>query len=281
MKPIAALLQSLIISFAILAAGQWTWGAILTANLKLTPAIPWATPLTVAFLYAMWRVLSRRPHLLRARRVPIVPFLWTLAAGAAAAISLAGLWIVFFRLVPMTPNALADASKYPWWTMLAIALTGSLVSPITEEAAFRGYAQSILERAFSPNSTVVLSTILFTLAHITQGLFWPKLLVYFLFGLFMGTLTRINRSILPGIPAHSLADFIFFTMVWPNDASRALISASGPDPWFWIHVAQAAGFGVLAILALRRLAKSYNTLSGVATCAFSSQINSNSPAATA
>src|SRR5262249_35820222 len=100
----------------------------------------------------------------------------------------------------------------------------------------------------------------------------------FLFGLLMGAFARINRSILPGIPVHCLADFVFFTMVWRNDGARVLIWSGGADLWFWIHVAQAILFGALTIAALRRLLKSYNTMTEVATCAFSLQTSSSSPA---
>ncbi|MBZ5604327.1 MAG: CPBP family intramembrane metalloprotease [Acidobacteriia bacterium] len=275
MKRLVTSLRSAVIAFAILAAGQWVWGALLTANLKTSSSIPWSMPVMGAFLYAMWRFLSRTPERreqLRAYPVSRDRAIWTFVTGAFAIAALSGLWIVLFQLIPMTPNALPDPSKYSTVMILGAAIMGSLVSPITEEAAFRGYCQSALERVMPGAAAVVISSILFTLAHLTHGLFWPKLLVYFLFGLLMGALAYVNQSILPGIPVHCVADFVFFTMVWPYDGAR-------DGSWFRIHVAQAAICGVLAILAFQRLTKSYNT-SGGPRCAYSLPINSSSPAGT-
>ena len=52
-----------------------------------------------------------------------------------------------------------------------------------------------------------------------------------------------------------IGDLAFFTLVWPHDAARRLVSDSGTDNWFWIHVAQAIVFTVLAVLAFQRLAR--------------------------
>jgi membrane protease YdiL (CAAX protease family) len=61
-------------------------------------------------------------------------------------VALAGTWIVLFRLVKMPPNALSDVSSYPRITVALMILMGSLVSPLMEEAGFRGYFQVTLER---------------------------------------------------------------------------------------------------------------------------------------
>ena len=277
MNRFLTIVRSTLIAFAILAVGQGAWGALLTLNLKTTSSIPWSMPVMGAFLYAMWRFLSATParrELLRARRVPAPQLLWTFVTGALGVAALSGLWIVFFQLFKMSPNSLPDPSKYSLLMMFAAAIMGSLVAPVTEEAAFRGYAQTAFERVLPAPAAILMSSALFTLAHLNHGFFWPKLLVYFLFGALMGGLARVNRSILPGIAVHALGDFVFFTMVWPYDGAR-------DGSWFWIHVAQAAVFGVLAIFAFARLVKTYNTMSEVPRCAFSSPISSSSPAATA
>jgi hypothetical protein len=56
------------------------------------------------------------------------------------------------------------------------------------------------------------------------------------------------------IPVHILGDLTFFAPVWPFDANRPIVWEAGPDLWFWIHMAEAIGFTVLAILAFRHLA---------------------------
>src|SRR5207237_488538 len=80
---------------------------------------------------------------------------------------------------------------------------GSLVSPLTEESAFRGYAQSLLERRLPAVLAVAISSALFALWHgPTQGFFWSKLLFFFLVGVVFGTIACLTDSILPALPVH-------------------------------------------------------------------------------
>ena len=259
-----------VLSFLILGFGQGVWGALLVANLKTNPAIPWAVPVMASILWLMWKYLggswwprrtseARRLYL-RANRVPGQLLVWTLLAGVLSIGALAGCWIVLFQLVKMSPNNLPDFSQYPLLTTVLVIVMASLVSPITEEAAFRGYCQVILERQFAGPAAVSLSSVLFALAHLTHGFFWPKLLVYFLVGVVFGVTAYLTQSTLPAIPVHIIGDVTFFTLVWPNDANRRLVWDGGADAWFWIHLAQAIVFTALAIPAFMRVARLSKTL---------------------
>jgi membrane protease YdiL (CAAX protease family) len=254
-----------ILSFLILGFGQGVWGALLVANLKTNPAIPWAVPVMAAVLWLMWKYLggswwprstsdARRLYL-RARRVPGPVLNWSLLAGVLSIMALSGYWIVLFQLVKMSPNVLPDFSQYPLLTTVMVIVAASLVSPITEEAAFRGYCQVILEREFAGPAAVSISSVLFALAHLTHGFFWPKLLVYFLVGVVFGVTAFLAHSSIPAIPVHIIGDLTFFTLVWPKDASRKLVWNGGAGTWFWIHATQAIVFTALAIPAFMRLAK--------------------------
>ena len=175
-------------------------------------------------------------------------------AGTLSVVALAGLWIVMFELVKMPGNALPDFSRYPLPTVVAMILMGSVAAPFTEEPAFRGYCQVILERNFSGPSAVLISSALFALAHgPTQGFLWPKLLFYFLVGVVFGATAYLTKSILPAIPGHMIGLLIFFTLVWPFDAARRLVWDGGADIWFWIHGAQTIVFTALTLWAFRRL----------------------------
>ena len=264
---ILAVARSAILAFLILAFASGIWGALLISNLRTTPAIPWAVPIMALFLWLMWQYLSgkwwprntsaTRHQLLRAKPVSGQVLAWALLTGVLSIVALTGYWIVMFKLFKMSGNVLPDFSKSPWLTTALVLVMASLVSPLSEEAGFRGYAQSILERAFrGPAIPIILSSVLFALAHLTQGLFLPKLFVYFLAGVMLGGMAYVTKSILPGIPVHIMADLTFFTLVWPYDTQRRLIWETGvSDTRFWIHLAQAIIFTVLAILAFRRLAR--------------------------
>jgi membrane protease YdiL (CAAX protease family) len=255
---------SAVLALLILGFGQGVWGALLVSNLKTNPSIPWAVPVMAVFLWLMWKYLggswwprstaeARRLYL-RANRVPGPVLGWALVAGLLSIAALAGLWIALFQLVKTPANVLADFSTYPTLTASLVVLMASLVSPLTEEAAFRGYCQVILEREFAGPAAVLISSVLFTVAHLVHGFYWPKILVYFLVGVVFGVTAYLTRSSVPAIPSHIIGDVTFFALVWPHDAVRRLVWDAGADTWFWIHLAQAVLFTALAIAAFVRLA---------------------------
>ena len=253
----------LALAIAFLAGG--TWNALLLTNLQKSPSVPWSVPTMALLLWLMWSYVggkgwprstsNARRHYLRANRKPAQTYLWSFLAGVFSVFSLAGLWIVLSRVVKMPPNALPDVSSYPRLTVALMVLMGSLVAPFMEEAAFRGYFQVVLEREVRGPVAVAVSSLVFALAHFVHGMFWPKLLVYFLVGVAFGATAYITKSTLPAIPPHIIGDLTFFTMVWPHDAARKLVSDSGVDDWFWIHVAQTIFFAMLAMWAFAQLAK--------------------------
>ena len=155
-------------------------------------------------------------------------------------------------------------------TVALMILMGSLVAPFMEEAGFRGYFQVALEREFRGSVAVTVSSLVFALAHFAHGIFWPKLLVYFLVGVAFGATAYLTNSTLPAILPHIIGDLTFFTLVWPHDAARRLVPDSGTDIWFWIHVAQAIVFTVLAVSAFQRLTResSQDALSGATNLGF-------------
>jgi len=154
----------------------------------------------------MWQYLSGtgwprrtsaiRRRYLRANHVSAKPYALAVLTGVLGVIALAGVWIVLFQLAKTPANVLADGSKYPLMTVVLVTVMSSLVSPISEEIAFRGYSQQVLEGQFSGLTAVVLSSTLFMLAHANHGLYWTKLSVYFLAGLTFGAIALLTDSIL-------------------------------------------------------------------------------------
>ena len=262
---IGSVVWSAILAFLILSLGQLAWLALLAANLKTGPAIPWAVAAMALVLWLLWQYLGgkgwpqrtseTRRRFLRANPVSGQVWTWAMLAGVLSIVALTGYWILMFRLVKMSGNLLLpDFSRLPMLTAVLVVGMASLVSPITEECGFRGYCQVILEGEFSGVVAILISSVLFALAHFTQGFFWPKLLVYFLVGLVFGVMAYLTDSILPGIAVHIIADVTFFTLVWPYDATRQVVWEGGADLWFWLHTLQAIIFTVLAVIAFKRLA---------------------------
>jgi membrane protease YdiL (CAAX protease family) len=180
---------------------------------------------------------------------------WSLAAGGAAVIAAAALWTVLATIVRVPPNMLPDLKGVPMTTVIPMLLVGIAAAPLSEEIAFRGYAMSLIRRRFSPTTALVITSLIFAAAHLTQGFYAPKLLVYFLAGLTFGYVALRTGSLLPAMVVHCLADLTFFTLVWSHDAGRRLISDGGADGWFFANLALLMVFTPLALLGFRQLAE--------------------------
>ena len=260
-----AVLWSALVSSLIAVFGAGVWILLISTDLSLSPTIPWAFLLMALVLWLMWQYLGGRwwPHgtsdarraYLRSNRVSGQKLAWALIAGVLSIIALSGFWIVLVELAGVGGNpTIPDYSRYPHVLVILGLLMGSLVSPITEEAAFRGYAQVKLERVFPAAAAVLISSLLFAFWHgPTQGFVWSKLLFYFIVGVAFGTLAYLTNSSLPAIPVHILGDVTFFFFIWPQDAARPLVWRDGANLWFYVYAAQALIFTVLAVLAFRRL----------------------------
>jgi membrane protease YdiL (CAAX protease family) len=268
----SAILASLVAGF-----GSVVWGALLVTNLLTSSAIlfPWSVPAMALVLWLMWQYLNgkwwprrtsaARHRLLRAWRVPGRVLTWALIAGGLALVALVGIWIVLVELTKVGGNpTIPDYARYPLLIVALGLIMGSLVSPLTEEAAFRGYCQVVLERKFQGATAIVISSIFFALWHgPTQGFFWSKLSFYFLVGVVFGTTAYLTNSILPAIPVHIAGDLTFFFLVWPHDAARPLVWRDGADASFWLYVALAIVFAALAAFAFSRLARATRAMPAI------------------
>jgi membrane protease YdiL (CAAX protease family) len=247
LKQAGVVLAALAASFAITSIGQGIWGVMAIVNVRLTPALPWAAIVMPAILAGLVLFLSGRgwPRWGAGARRALVPLApvsrgawgWSLATGAASVIALAGLWTVFGSLVRTAPNLLPDAHGVPLWTAIPMLLVSIVAAPLTEEIAFRGYALGLLRRHFGTISTLVISSLMFAAAHLTQGLYPTKLAVYFLFGLGLAAIVWRTGSLLPAMVVHSFGDLVFFTTVWPHDAGRRLVTEGGADAGFYAALA--------------------------------------------
>ena len=254
-----------LVAFAITAVGQGLWGVMAIANVKLSPAVPWAPAVMAVVLAGLVAFLAgrgwpRKGAEARRALVPLAPvsakaWTWSLISGVLGVIALAGLWTVMASVVRVPPNLLPDLPGVPIWTQVAMLLVAIAAAPLTEEIAFRGYAMGMLRRGFGPAGVLVISSTMFAAAHLTQGLYAPKLIVYLLVGLGLGAIVMRTGSLLPAMIVHSFGDLTFFTMVWPHDAGRRLISEGGAAAPFFANVAIFVVFSSLWFFAFRQLLK--------------------------
>jgi hypothetical protein len=169
-------------------------------------------------------------------------------------VALAGFWVVLHRMFAAPGNPLADFSKLPIVTVAVSLAMAAISGAVSEEAGFRGYFQGALERRGLGAFAIVVAALVMAPIHaLTQGFVWQTLLFYLLVDAMLGALTYVTQSIRPGIVVHAVGLFVFFAFIWPQDAHRQLISASGVDAAFWIQVGQTVLFTALGALAFARL----------------------------
>ncbi len=250
---------------AITAVGQGVWGALAIANVRLSPAIPWAPAVMLVVLPLMLALLggkigpkagaAARRALLPLKAVSGAVWAWSLIAGGLGIAFCALLWITLGELVPSAPNLLPDLGQMPVWTKIAFLGMGIVAAPLTEECAFRGYAMNLIRKVMPDAWALVLVSLMFALVHLTHGFYLTKLSVYLLVGLGLGFTAWRAGSLIPAAVVHSAGDLTFFTLVWPYDAHRAHVTLASADAAFWLQVALTAALGAATFAAYAGLAR--------------------------
>lgn len=266
-----------LIAAGIVLVGQTLWGVLAVANLAVSPAIPWAAAVQAGVLVLMLLYLSgrgppkrtaaRRRELLRWNPVPWPGFFKALGLGVIALATFGMLWICVSDLVRLPPGLQPKMGGIPPVTALSFLAMGSLAAPLSEEAAFRGYAMGILERAFGgPRWAILGSTLLFAAAHAPQGLDVFKLGLYFIAGLIFALVAWSANSLYPAMAAHAVGDVMGFTVLWPHDKTDHAMGLA--DPWFTPALIGLAVTAPCAVWALLRLARSGLALRAASAPAF-------------
>ncbi len=199
---------------AILAAGLVPWHLLSQLNARIRPDLPWAALVSVAYLaigiiwFAGWgppkdSAESRRellrlwpPRAMERDGLPVATLVTLLLVLYIA-------WTAISRMAPPPDLAAYPTTAYRW----SMFLMGGLTAGVVEEVAFRGYMQSGIER-FDRANAVWITSLVFVVAHVTQGLGAMLALApgLFIASMLYGMLAQRTGTILPGIVIHVLGD---------------------------------------------------------------------------
>jgi membrane protease YdiL (CAAX protease family) len=211
-----ALLMGLSIQFI----GTLSWVALIRLNVREHPESPWAAATTGCVLVLMLVWLSgrgwprrtsafRRFHLRLWRPQPGAWSGDSLAAILSLSGAMVGLSVVYVLIGATRPPV--DVSAYPTTAVrFSVLLMGPTVAGVVEEAAFRGYMQSHLER-IGPTFAILVTSAVFTLLHGTHGLAYLLTVApgFFLASVVYGYLALKSGSILPGMALHFAGDLAY------------------------------------------------------------------------
>ena len=228
--------------------------------------VPWSVLAMAAFLPFYFLYLNghgwprstaaARRRDFRARNLPARVWGWSLLAGSLGMASVAGLLLVWRRLMAMPSDPMPDISHIPRLAIILVALMASFVAGFAEEAGFRGFLQAPLERRYGPWAAILLTGTVFGLLHANHAYWIPAVMPIFLLASgVLGALARLTGSILPGVIVHAVLDAVFFLWLEPlNGPVPPLVWSAGPDSAFWTSLGIFLLGGAASLWAFFRLA---------------------------
>jgi membrane protease YdiL (CAAX protease family) len=272
------ILRAIVLAELITDIGDLVPDLLMLGNLKLSPAIPWLLPATALWLWLFWLYLNgkgwpqttaqSRARDLRARRLPGPVWFWSLLAGGCAMVSVVGLAFLTTRLANVPRDAFKlpiNLSDYPVWTVVSVLLAISAVAGVVEEAAFRGYLISQIQRRHGWIIAILISGLMFFVSHLNHAYVTLAFLPFFLVvSSIHGLLVYLTRSILPSVVLHSVADLITIPIQYGliGHVSVVPVWESGIDSAFVTYLVLIVVFGLLAVPAFRRLATATSATEG-------------------
>lgn len=199
---------------AILAVGVLPWLFLARVNATMRPDLPWSALLTLAYVGIMlaWlngmgppgRTAESRRQLLRLwPRSPLDPAGPSIIAIVALLALLTAVWIAISLTSPIPDLSAYPTTSYRW----SMFIMGGVMAGVVEEAAFRGYMQTGIER-FDRENAIWITSLVFVVSHITHGIGAVLLMGpgMFVASMLYGTLARWTGTILPGMAIHVLGD---------------------------------------------------------------------------
>lgn len=262
-----AVAQAVLVGLVVLVAGNFLPQGLFLANFK-SPAVPWSAVLIGAWLWLHWQYVSGRgwPRSTSASRrrdlraAPLSPrvWRWSLLTGALGIATLTALTYALGRLMPLELDFPEALETLPPVTLATLVVMISVMAGMVEEAAFRGYMQSRIERRHGPVVAIAVVSVLFALAHFPASVAaMPRMGLIVLASVGYGILAFVTGSILPGVVLHAAGDVVGFALLWyarhPAPGAAAAGSRGLDNPLFWINGVETLALGVLTLVAFRRL----------------------------
>ncbi|MGC4081461.1 MAG: type II CAAX endopeptidase family protein [Vicinamibacterales bacterium] len=267
---------AIVTGVVVLLAFNLPWAVFAGMNFRVGLTLPWAVVPMALYIAAAWQVARgtwgggdgvRRRALLRANRLSTRLWIASLGAGLLGFASLLMLLAAAARIVhlPVSTAITSPAGMAPL-TMAVLLTMQSIVAAVSEEAAFRGYMQTMIERAHGPVLAVIVSGLVFGLLHFGNH---PRDVVlmlpyYVAVSAVYGGLTWACDSILPALVLHAVGDTVVLIRWWTTGLAEwqvtatvpSLISETGVDRPF-VGVAAAAlilcGTTAFGVSAVRRM----------------------------
>ena len=234
--------------------------------------VPWAVVPMSAYLWAYWKFIrgdfaspdcaDRYRSTLRANRLSGDVWVAALLSGLLGFGALLAFVAVLARLVALPASApLTTPSGMPPLTAFLLLTMASVVAGVTEEAAFRGYMQTPIERRYGLAPAILINGTMFGLLHFPNhpDAVLTMLPYYIAVAAVYGGLTWAANSILPALVLHAGGDVWSLGRLWVtgrpewqlSTSQPTLVRDTGVDAGLVIAVASLLALSGLTIAAYR------------------------------
>jgi len=265
-----AILRGILVAELVVTIGTIPPSIAVILNLRTSPSIPWMLVVTAAWLSFFWWYVSghgwprstqeARRRDLRAPSLSKDAWIWALIAGALGIIGTIAMAFLTARLAHLPREAFAapiDFSKYPMFIVVCAIACISATAGVVEEAGFRGFLISPIQRRHGWTVAILISGIMFFFDHHLSHAYATFVFLPFFLAISAvhGLLVKYGGSIRPSVLLHGMADFIVIPVSYGlvGTFSVEWVSATGIDRQLVIWVAVMLICLVAFVPALRVL----------------------------
>jgi membrane protease YdiL (CAAX protease family) len=266
---LASTAQAMLVGMMLVTLGSLPKTLIFLANFRWLPQVPWLLLPTAIYLWVFWRYLQgagppsstslTRRMLLRANPVSLRHWAFALMAGVLGIAALTLVLQLVNRMVELPPEQFFDTTMLSPLVVITVIIVGAVVAAVVEEASFRGYMQQPIERSFGLVPAILISGVMFAVAHLGMSLILVP--YYVAVTAIYGVITYLTNSILPAVLLHTGANIYSNTFLWLYGHAEWQRSAN-PGPLIWDQGADLSFWKLLvaAILTLAAALVAYTAL---------------------
>jgi membrane protease YdiL (CAAX protease family) len=249
-----AIVRGILVAELVVTIGTIPPSIAVLLNLRTSPSIPWMLVVTAAWLWFFWWYLGghgrprstqeARRRDLRAPSLPKPAWAWALIAGTLGITGTIAMAFVTARVAHLSREAFAapiDFSKYGALTVICAIACISATAGVVEEAGFRGFLISPIQRRHGWTIAILISGVLFFLDHHLSHAYATLVFLPFFLAISVvhGLLVKYSGSIRPSVLLHALADFIVIPVSYGLVGSFSVesVAVTGIDRQFAVWVA--------------------------------------------
>ena len=249
-----AIVRGILVAELVVSLGTIPPSVAVILSLRTSPSIPWMLVVTFAWLSIFWWYVSghgwprstqeARRRDLRAPSLSKPAWIWALIAGTLGITGTIAMAFVTARLAHLPREAFAapvDFSKYGTLTIICAIACISATAGVVEEAGFRGFLISPIQRRHGWTIAILISGIMFFLDHHLSHAYATFIFLPFFLAISVvhGLLVKYSGSIRPSVLLHALADFIVIPVSYGlvGTFSVESVSVTGINREFVIWIA--------------------------------------------